>query len=91
MADDTTQSFRRARRRVPEDKTAGHFDVEHAERPVLDEMNDVAVKGTVEVGVQGDDNVEFDDQREERRKEDGEGKIRIDETDETDGVDQGLA
>lgn len=41
---------------------AGHFDVENAEGPVLDDVDDVPVTVVAEVGVQGDGDVELDEE-----------------------------
>ena len=77
VADDGSQRGGRARGRVPQDEAAEHFDIENAEGPVLDEVDHVSVRGDAEVGMQWDNDVEFDEEREERGEKDGERRISV--------------
>ena len=74
--------------RVPEGEAAGHFEVEDAEGPVLDEVDGVGGGGggwRGEVGVQGDDEVGFHEEGDERGEEDGDGGVEVEEAQGEDG------
>lgn len=64
MTDDGSEGVCGPGRGVPHDEAAEHFDVEDAEGPVLDEVDDVSFCWGAKVRVQRNDDVEFDEEGE---------------------------
>lgn len=86
MADDASEGVRRPGRRVPENEAAEHFDVKNAERPILDEMNNMSLRWGSKVGVQRNDDVHLDKQGKEGGKQECKGDVCVEEPHETDTV-----
>lgn len=56
---------------VPESQLDGHLDVQHAEGPVLDEVDDMGLS-TVEERVHRDEKIQLAEERKQRREENDE-------------------
>ena len=65
---------------------AGHFHVEDTEGPVLDEVNNMPIAVVAEVSVQGNGDVELNEEAGEGGEDEGEGEVGVCEAEEAEGI-----